>query len=152
MPYSGKVWAEAYLLAVAATVGLNFVTLVLGSDRFHSPVCFDHLLGMLPRSLRQFRARQHAGHFFGPFFPGYLPDGGFGSSTGSSLFDQIMLIGEGCDLRKVGHAQDLICFGQCFQLFPHCLGCAASDAGIDFVEDERALCGGILLPAAEFAA
>ena len=90
---------------------------------------------MLPRSLGQLSPRQHARHFLGAFFASNLPDGGLGATSGFALFDQVVVIGEGCDLRQVGDAEHLIAFGERLQLLPDSLGRAASDAGINFVED-----------------
>jgi hypothetical protein len=52
-----------------------------------------------------------------------------------------VVIGEGGDLREVGYAQDLVRAGEGFQFFSDGFGGAASDAGIDFVEDQGALGG-----------
>ena len=56
-----------------------------------------------------------------------------------------MLIGKGCNLRKVRHAEHLIPFRERLQLSANRLRRAPADAGIDFVEDKCALLRGILL-------
>jgi hypothetical protein len=60
-----------------------------------------------------------------------------------------MLIGEGGDLREVGDAEDLLGAAEGFELLADGFGGAASDADVDFVEDERAR-GGFLFDLVEF--
>ena len=60
-----------------------------------------------------------------------------------ALFDGKMLIGEGGDLRQVGDAEDLLRAAEGFELVADGFGGAASDADVDFVEDEGAR-GGFL--------
>ena len=55
-----------------------------------------------------------------------------------------MLIGEGGDLRQVGDAEDLLRAAEGFELLADGLGGAASDADVDFVEDQGAR-GGFFL-------
>src|SRR5689334_6230121 len=50
-----------------------------------------------------------------------------------------MMIRKGCDLRQVCDAQDLIAPRQRLELFTDRFGCASTDAGVDFIENERAL-------------
>ena len=49
-----------------------------------------------------------------------------------------MLIGEGGDLRKVGDAENLLCAAESLELLADGFGGAASDANVDFVEDQGA--------------
>ena len=56
-----------------------------------------------------------------------------------------MLIGEGGDLREVGYAEDLLAAAEGFQLLADGFGGAASDADVDFVEDQGAGCGVLLV-------
>ena len=50
-----------------------------------------------------------------------------------------MMVGEGGDLRQVGDTEHLIGACQRLKFFAHGLGCATSNAAVDFVEDQRAL-------------
>src|SRR6266403_2718623 len=96
---------------------------------------------MLARSLSQLRPRQHARHFFGSLFAGDLANGSLRPPSSFTLLDNVMMVGERCDLRQVGNAEHLIAFGERLQFLPHGLGGAPSDTGIDLVEDQRALSG-----------
>ena len=90
---------------------------------------------MFPRSLGKLRPRQHPRHFLGAFFPGNLTDSGLRAACGFALLDQVVVIRKGCDLRQVGDAEHLVAFGESLQFLPHGLGGAASDAGINLVEN-----------------
>src|SRR5579859_3678463 len=57
------------------------------------------------------------------------------------LLNNIMLIGKRGDLRQVGNAEHLMTAAKGLQLPAHGLGGAASDAGINFVEDQGACPG-----------
>ena len=57
------------------------------------------------------------------------------------LFDQVVMVGEGGDLRQVGHAENLVRPRQGSSASSYRFRCPASDAGIDFVEHQRALRG-----------
>ena len=61
-----------------------------------------------------------------------------------ALFDDEMLVGEGGDLRQVGDAEDLLAAAEGFELLADGFGGAASDADVDFVEDQGAR-GGVFL-------
>src|SRR5580698_7015895 len=100
-----------------------------------SPIRPNHLLCMFPRSLGKLSPRQHPCHFFSPLFAGNLADGGLGPTAGFALFDYIVVISEGSDLREVGYAEHLIAFGERLQFLSHRLGGATAYAGVDFVED-----------------
>ena len=75
------------------------------------------------------------------------PDRGLGPTRTLALFDKVVLIGEGGDLRQVGHTEHLIAFGQGLQLPADSFGGAASNPGVDFVKDQGPLGGSrFLLP------
>src|ERR1700730_16905466 len=93
----------------------------------------NHLLRMLARGLSQLRTRQHACHFFGPFFSTNLAHGSLGATRSFTLLDQVMMVGKGCDLGQVSDAEHLIAFGESLQFLPHGLGGTPSNAGINFV-------------------
>ena len=61
-----------------------------------------------------------------------------GAALGFVLLDDEVLIGEGGDLGQMGDAQDLLAAAQGFELLADGLGGAASDADVDFVEDQCA--------------
>src|SRR5580704_15617322 len=82
-------------------------------------VGLQHLLSMLARSLGQLSPAQHAGDFFGALLAGNEADRSAGAVGSGFLFDQIMMVGEGCDLRQVSYAEHLIGSRQCLQLFAH---------------------------------
>ena len=67
------------------------------------------------------------------------------AAVGFALVNQEVLIGEGCDLGKMGYAEHLLATAEGLELVPHRFGRAAADADVDLVEDQRAR-GGILLP------
>ena len=67
-----------------------------------------------------------------------------GAAVDFALFDEEVLIGEGGDLRQVGDAEDLLAAAEGFELLADGFGGAAADADVDFVEDEGAR-GGVLL-------
>jgi len=90
---------------------------------------------MLPRSFSQLSSRQHARHFLGALFAGNLPNGGLRAARSFALLDQVVMIGKGCDLRQVGDAKHLIALRERLQFFPDGLGGAASDPGINLVEN-----------------
>ena len=81
---------------------------------------------------------RHARDLFGALCIIQKPDGGFGAALLFLLLDKEMLIRESGDLREVGDAEDLLGAGERLQLLADSLGGTASDADVDFVEDERA--------------
>ena len=56
-----------------------------------------------------------------------------------------MLIGEGGDLRQMSDAENLLGAAEGFELLADGFGGAASDADVDFVEDQRARRGLLFL-------
>ncbi len=102
---------------------------------------------MLEASLGEFFAAKHAGYFLGALEIVHAADLGLGSAALFRFFDEEVLIAEGRDLWEVGDAEDLLAFGQGFELAPYGLGRATADADVDLVEDEGAGEDG-LLPAA----
>jgi len=94
---------------------------------------------MLPRSLGQLRSRQHARHLFSAFFPVNLADRGLSAAAGFPLFNHVVVIRKGCDLRQVGNAEHLIAFGERLQFLPHGLGGTPTDAGINLEGVDRAV-------------
>lgn len=70
--------------------GLPLATLRVG---------LEHLLGVLARGFGQPGAAEHAGNFLGPLFPGDDMDARPGAAGCGLLFDQIMMVGEGGNLR-----------------------------------------------------
>ena len=71
-------------------------------------------------------------------------DLGAGAAVGLALFDDEVLIGEGRNLRQVRHAQNLLAAAEGFELLADSFSGAASDANVDFVEDQCAW-GGVCL-------
>ena len=94
---------------------------------------------MLPGCFREFRAAQHACDFFGSIFSGHLADGGAGASGGFFLFNHVVMIAEGGDLRQVGHAQHLIAAGERLELLADRLRGPSANASIDFVKNQSLL-------------
>ncbi len=103
------------------------------------PVRFDHLLGVLTGGLGQPGAAQHARNFFGALFADDGADMGAGMPLRLVFLDHVVMVGKGCDLWQVRNAEDLSGAGQSFEFFADGLGGAASNAGVDFVEDHGAL-------------
>ena len=81
---------------------------------------------------------EHASHFFGALVVAKETDRGSGAALLLVLLDQEMLVGERGDLRQVRHAEDLLGAGERLELLTHGFGGSASDADVDFVEDEGA--------------
>ena len=94
---------------------------------------------MFARGFGELGAAEHSGHFFGPLFPGNDMDAGPGTAGCGLLFDQVVMVGEGGDLGKVGDAKDLVRPRQALELFAYRLGRPAADSGVDLVEDQGAL-------------
>ena len=63
---------------------------------------------MLARGLGQLGAAEHSGHFLGPLFPGDEMDAGPRTAADGLLLDQVVMVGEGGDLRQMGDAKDLV--------------------------------------------
>ena len=103
-----------------------------------SPAPGDHLRGVLEAGVGDFGAGEHAGDFVGAGAVVEDADAGGGAAVLLALFDGQMLIGEGGDLRQVGDAEDLLGAAEGLELLADGLGGAASDADVDFVEDQGA--------------
>ncbi len=97
---------------------------------------------MLAGRFGKFGSAEHAGDFFGALLAGDEAHGGAGAIGGAFLFNQVMMIGEGRDLRQVSDAEHLIGSRQRLQLFADGLGGASSNAGIDFIKYESAMARG----------
>src|SRR5258708_3240976 len=69
-------------------------------------VRFQHLLGVLERRFTHFRAAQHPSDFFGALVAGNLADRGSSAIACLFLFDPVVVVGEGCDLRQMGYAKN----------------------------------------------
>ena len=61
---------------------------------------------------------------------------GDGAAVPLHLLDEIMMVGEGSDLRQVGHTEHLMARRQRLQLAAHNFGDAPADAGVNFVEHQ----------------
>src|SRR5579863_2539263 len=97
-------------------------------------VGFQHLLCVLAGRFGKLGTTEHAGDFFGPLV---AADEAYGSARaigGSFLFNQIMMVGESCDLRQMSHAKHLIGSRQRLQFFADGFGGTSSNAGIDFIK------------------
>ena len=68
----------------------------------------QHLFGVLQGGVRHLRAAQHTGDFVAAFFVRKMPDAGSRATALSMLFDQIVLVGEGGDLREMSNAEHLL--------------------------------------------
>jgi len=79
-----------------------------------SGVSFDHLFRVLARGVGQLGATQHARYFFGALFAGDVANGGTRAARGFLLFDDVVMVGEGGNLRQVRDAEDLIATGERF--------------------------------------
>jgi hypothetical protein len=96
------------------------------------------LCGVLEAGVGDFCPGQHAGDFVGAGAVVEDADAGLRAAVLLALFDGEMLIGEGGDLREVGNAENLLGAGEGLKLLANSFGGAASDANVDFVEDECA--------------
>ena len=110
-----------------------------GSIKETLRVGFQHLLSMLPRGFGQLGAAEHSGDLFGAFVSGDQMDGRAGASACGLFFDQVVMIGEGGNLGQVGHAKNLVLTGKTLELLPYRLRRPATDACIDFIENQRPL-------------
>ncbi len=102
-----------------------------------SPAAGNHLRGVLQAGVGDFGAAQHARHFMRSGAIVEDADARLRAAVRLTLFDGQMLIGEGGDLRQMRYTQNLLRAGEGFELLADGLGGAASDADIDFVEDQR---------------
>jgi hypothetical protein len=100
---------------------------------------------VLEGGLRDFHAREHAGHF--PFPAGLVQD--FGLAEGLPAFHALaqadVARGQAGDLGQMGDAKQLVLAREREELPSHNFGNAAGDARIHFVEDHagaRALAEG----------
>jgi hypothetical protein len=82
-----------------------------GVESTLSPVGFQHLLGVFAGGLGQLGAAQHAGNFFSTFFSSDWPNRCLSSTGSLPLLDDVVMVGEGGDLRQMGHAEHLIILG-----------------------------------------
>ena len=110
----------------------------------------EHLFCVLQRCFSQFRAAEHAGDFFQAICVTKDTNRGAGAALNFALLYDEMLVGEGGDLREVRDAKDLLRAGKRLEFVTDGFGCAASNADVDFVEDERSWKGCALLPTARF--
>lgn len=110
-------------------------TKLLGSVSRRRP---QHLLGILQGGLGHLRAAQHPCHFLQPLLFPKQPDRGARPALHFLLLDHEMLIGEGRNLRQMGHAQYLLHSRQGFQLLTYRLGCPSADADVNLIEDQCA--------------
>ena len=106
--------------------------------------CFQHLFGVAQGSFGYCGSADHAGYFFGSLIRGQEADRGLGAALFFLLFDEEVVVGEGGDLGEVGDAEDLLHSREGFEFLADGFGGAASDADVDFVEDEGA--GGNFFP------
>src|SRR5262249_38162227 len=72
-----------------------------------------------------------------PRFAGEFGDRGDGAAFRLTLLDDVVVIGEAGDLRKVRHAEHLVAGRDGLQPPADALCRPAADTGIDFVEDQR---------------
>ncbi len=98
----------------------------------------NHLGGVLQAGISDLGAAQHACNLVGAGAVVEDTDAGLGASVFLSLFHSEVLISEGCDLGQMRNAQDLLGATERLEFVPNGFGCAASDAYVDFIEDEGA--------------
>src|SRR5579875_2775076 len=96
----------------------------------------QHLLRVTERRLRHRRSADHARDLFGAFGRSQQTNGGVRAPLLLLLLNQEVLIGEGRDLRQVGHAKHLLDARQSLQLAPDRFRRAPANPDIDFVEDQ----------------
>src|SRR5581483_9544531 len=126
-------------LSGLAAIGENWRANGRGAAGTPSRVGLEHLLRVLARGFGELRSRQHTGNLLRPFGARNMPDDGMHSPRRLLLFDQVMMVGKGCNLRKVGHAEDLVGSGKLFQLPAHGFGGASANAGVNLIEHQGAL-------------
>ena len=100
---------------------------------------------MLQAGFGDLGAGEHAGDFVGAGALVEEADLGFGAAVGLALVDEKVLVGEGGDLRQVSDAENLLAAAEGLELLADGFGGAASDADVDFVEDEGARRGVLFL-------
>src|SRR5512140_966253 len=83
-------------------------------------------------------AAQHASDFFGTRAGIELFDFGHSATGAFEFFDAVVMVGEAGDLGKVGDAEYLVFRGEGFEASGYTFGSAATNAGVDLVEDESA--------------
>src|SRR2546423_5298650 len=102
-------------------------------------VGFDHLFRVPQRRIGQFGATQHSRNLFRALLALDLADRSPSPATHFLFRNQVMMIGEGCDLRQVSDANNLMHARQFLQLLSYSFGSTASNAGVDFVKHQRPL-------------
>lgn len=81
-------------------------------------------------------ACEHASHLEHPSRSGDDAHRGIGAATDQGFLHDQMGISTGCDLREVGHHEDLVALRHLMESFGHGPGGGSTDSGIDFVEDQ----------------
>jgi hypothetical protein len=101
----------------------------------------QHLPRVIARTLGDLRSTQHAREFIDP--RSLVEDFDLRSRrpTRDLLRHAELVVRLRSNLRQVRHAQDLAATGEHVQLPTHHLGDGATDAGVDFVEDEAGQVG-----------
>ena len=123
---------------------LSLVRGALGIGGGHFRGHFEELLGVAKGFLGDALAGKHAADFAGAGVGRQFLDRGDGAAVFGVFFDEIVVIGEAGDLGQVRHADHLVRAGELLETPADGFRGAASDAGVDFVEDQRAR-GNILL-------
>src|SRR4051794_35883651 len=95
---------------------------------------------MFQRRIGQFRAAQHSRNLFRTLLATDLADRSPSPATHFLFRNQVMMIGEGCDLRQVSDANNLMHTCQFLQLLSYSFGSTAAYASVDFVKNQSALC------------
>jgi hypothetical protein len=98
----------------------------------------DHLRSVLQTGVGDFCAAQHARDFVSASPIVEHADLRFSTTVIFAFLNGEMLIGERGNLREMSDAENLLRAGKSFELLANGFGSSATDADVDFVEDQSA--------------
>src|SRR5262249_3305846 len=98
-----------------------------------------YLFGVLTRCLRQLSTTQHSRHFFRTLFACDRSNRCPRAPASSFLFDQIMMIRKGGNLREVSNAEQLIRPRKGLEFLPHSFCRASTNTSVNFIKHKGLL-------------
>ena len=102
------------------------------------PASASSSAALLPRGARRLPSSEHTGQLIHPRVARQRDDLGVRASRGDALRHMVVAVGVGRDLRKMGHAQNLVPRGEPRQPGAHRHRHAAGNARVDLVEHQDA--------------
>jgi hypothetical protein len=96
----------------------------------------QHLGCMLQHTIRLALSADHASNFLNAVLMLQQGDPRQGSALFHALFNELVTVGVGGNLRKMSDTNHLVFLRQPFQLLAHNVGCLPSDAGVHFIKNQ----------------